>query len=77
MTEFTPEWIAGAREVVGNDAASPSGQIAFIALDHIEQLQKRVEELEVQLKSKEIVIDSKQKTINDYAQRLLGLEVIP
>jgi len=46
MTEFTPEWIAGAREVVGNDAASPSGQIAFIALDHIEQLQKRVEELE-------------------------------
>ena len=48
MTEFTPEWIAGAREVVGNDAASPSGQIAFIALDHIERLQKRVQELEVE-----------------------------
>ena len=46
MTEFTPEWIAGAREVVGNDAASPSGQIAFIALDHIERLQARVAELE-------------------------------
>ena len=47
MTEFTPEWIAGARKVVGNDAASPSGQIAFIALDHIERLQaERIEELE-------------------------------
>ena len=46
MTEFTSEWIAGAREVVGNDDASPSGQIAFIALDHIEHLQKRVEEVE-------------------------------
>ena len=39
MTEFTAEWIAKAREVVGNDDASPSGQIAFIALDHIERLQ--------------------------------------
>ena len=46
MTEFTPEWIAGAREVVGNDDASPSGQIAFIVLDHIERLQARVAELE-------------------------------
>ena len=45
MVEFTPEWIAGAREVVGNDDASPSGQIAFITLDHIERLQARVEEL--------------------------------
>ena len=48
MTEFTPEWIAGAREVVGNDDASPSGQIAFIVLDHIECLQARVAELEEQ-----------------------------
>lgn len=48
MTEFTSEWIAGAREVVGNDDASPSGQIAFIALDHIEHLQKRIAELEAQ-----------------------------
>ena len=39
MTEFTSEWIVGARDVVGNDDASPSGQIAFIALDHIERLQ--------------------------------------
>lgn len=46
MTEFTSEWIAGAREVVGNDDASPSGQIAFIALDEIERLQARVQELE-------------------------------
>jgi hypothetical protein len=47
MTEFTPECIAGARKVVGNDAASTSGRIAFIALDHIERLQKRVDELEI------------------------------
>ena len=73
MTEFTPEWIAGAREVVGNDAASPSGQIAFIALDHIERLQKRVQELEVQLKSKDIIINNQQGRLNYYATKdLLG-----
>ena len=48
MKEFTTEWIAGAREVVGNDAASTSGQIAFITLDHIERLQARVQELEAE-----------------------------
>ena len=50
MTEFTPEWIAKAREVVGNDAASPSGDIAFKALDEIERLKARIEELEEELK---------------------------
>jgi len=73
MTEFTPEWIAGAREVVGNDAASPSGQIAFIALDHIERLQKRIAELECQLKSKQIVIESKEQTIREFAKKMLDL----
>jgi hypothetical protein len=56
MTEFTPEWIAGAREVVGNDAASPSGQIAFIALDHIERLQKRIEELEAAISNQSALV---------------------
>ena len=50
MTEFTPKWIAGAREVVGNDAASPSGDIAFKALDEISRLQARVTELEAERK---------------------------
>jgi hypothetical protein len=43
------------------------------ALDHIEQLQKRVQELEVQLKSKDIIINNQQGRLNYYATKdLLG-----
>ena len=55
-------------------AASESDLVLFEVSEMLKKTQARVQELEVQLKSKEIVIDSKQKTINDYAQRLLGLE---
>ena len=55
-------------------AASESATVLFEVSEMLKKTQARVQELEVQLKSKEIVIDSKQKTINDYARRLLGLE---
>jgi FtsZ-binding cell division protein ZapB len=45
MTEFTPEWIAKARNACiffGEPATTEFRK----ALDHIERLQKRVEELE-------------------------------
>ena len=43
------------------------------ALDHIERLQKRVQELEVQLKSKDIIINNQQGRLNYYATKdLLG-----
>lgn len=43
------------------------------ALDHIEHLQKRVQELEVQLKSKDIIINNQQGRLNYYATKdLLG-----
>lgn len=38
-TKFTKEFIEKYRELVGNDAASISGGIAFEALDEIERLQ--------------------------------------
>ena len=43
------------------------------ALDHIERLQKLVQELEVQLKSKDIIINNQQGRLNYYATKdLLG-----
>ena len=43
------------------------------ALDEIERLQKRVQELEVQLKSKDIIINNQQGRLNYYATKdLLG-----
>ena len=58
----------------GRLAASENDLVLFEVSEMLKKTHARVQELEVQLKSKEIVIDSKQKTINDYAQRLLGLE---
>lgn len=43
------------------------------ALDHIERLQKRIAELECQLKSKQIVIESKEQTIREFAKKMLDL----
>ena len=41
------------------------------------KLKKRITELEVKLKSKEIVIESKQKTINEFVKKLIELGTIP
>ena len=72
MTEFTPEWIAKARNACiffGEPATTEFRK----ALDHIERLQKRIEELEVQLKSKDIIINNQQGRLNYYATKdLLG-----
>jgi uncharacterized protein CbrC (UPF0167 family) len=72
MTEFTPEWIAKARNACiffGEPATTEFRK----ALDHIEHLQKRVDELEVQLKSKDIIINNQQGRLNYYATKdLLG-----
>ena len=46
MKLFTKTWIKKARQIVGNDDASPSGDIAFKALDEIERQRERIEELE-------------------------------
>jgi hypothetical protein len=66
------EWIVGARKVVGNDKASVSGQIAFIALDEMERLQAQAitKQLEIeqlqQLKiSNQILIERMQETIDN------------
>ena len=72
MTEFTSEWIAKARNaciLFGEPATTEFRK----ALDHIERLQKRVQELEVQLKSKNIVIESKEQTIREFAEKMLDL----
>ena len=45
MTEFTPEWIAKARNACIFFGEPATTEIRK-ALDHIERLQKRVEELE-------------------------------
>lgn len=43
------------------------------ALDHIERLQQRIAELEIQLKSKDIIINNQQGRLNYYATKdLLG-----
>ena len=55
-------------------AASENDVVLFEISEMLKKTQARVQELEIQLKSKEIVIKSKQKTINDYALRLLGLD---
>jgi uncharacterized protein CbrC (UPF0167 family) len=72
MTDFISEWIAKARNACiffGEPATTEFRK----ALDHIERLQKRIEELEVQLKSKDIIINNQQGRLNYYATKdLLG-----
>jgi hypothetical protein len=51
----------------------PASEVLGNLCDHIEQLQKRVQELEVQLKSKDIIINNQQGRLNYYATKdLLG-----
>ena len=72
MTEFTPEWIAQQRKYV-TEHGTLNDQLCLELLDEIEQLQKRVQELEVQLKSKDIIINNQQGRLNYYATKdLLG-----
>ena len=78
MTEFTSEFIAFWRNTLKVVAGVRGGMMeiekfALEALDHIERLQKRIEELEVQLKSKDIIINNQQGRLNYYATKdLLG-----
>ena len=113
MTEFTSEKMAEWRHMIKNIRSRPveSGREYLLtgvlsnALDHIERLQKRIEELEsvnedqaltisqndyaytidkemmekriaeleCQLKSKQIVIESKEQTIREFAKKMLDL----
>lgn len=61
MTEFTPEWIAQQRKYV-TEHGTLNDQLCLELLDEIEQLQKRVEELEAVNEDQALTISQ-----NDYA----------
>ena len=72
MTEFTSEYIKSVR-MCSYLIEPPASEVVGNLCDHIERLQKRVEELEVQLKSKDIIINNQQGRLNYYATKdLLG-----
>jgi hypothetical protein len=77
MTEFTKDDIEHYRKQYAlwtSRIQTTPAELLLIdrlrgALDHIEHLQKRVQELEVQLKSKDIIINSQQGRLNYYATK--------
>ena len=72
MTEFMKEYIQSVR-MCSYLIEPPASEVVGNLCDHIERLQKRVEELEVQLKSKDIIINNQQGRLNYYATKdLLG-----
>ena len=81
MTEFTKEFIASERETINNirNHKKTNAVEHFVttryaeSLDEIQRQQERVAELECQLKSKKIVIESKEQTIREFAEKMLDL----
>jgi len=84
MTEFTKEWIAEQKKLLSSYTTegvfeNPNVDYSFEldilqrhypeALDHIERLQQRIKELEIQLKSKDIIINNQQGRLNYYATK--------
>lgn len=74
MTEFTSEfitnWKHAIKVVVGvRGDMREVEKFALEALDEIERLQARVQELEIQLKSKDIIINNQQGRLNYYATK--------
>ena len=73
MTEFTSDEVKRLRKSLEFSHGTYCEKYLERALDHIERLQKRVEELEVQLKSKDIIINNQQGRLNYCATKdLLG-----
>ena len=72
MKMFTKEYIQSVR-MCSYLIEPPASEVVGNLCDHIERLQKRVDELEVQLKSKDIIINNQQGRLNYYATKdLLG-----
>jgi len=72
MTILTKEYIQSVR-MCSYLIEPPASEVVGNLCDHIERLQKRVQELEVQLKSKDIIINNQQGRLNYYATKdLLG-----
>jgi hypothetical protein len=72
MKMLTKEYIQSVR-MCSYLIEPPASEVVGILCDHIEHLQKRVQELEVQLKSKDIIINNQQGRLNYYATKdLLG-----
>ena len=79
MTEFTKEFTAEQPEIINDESLTWRDYEKRAtchypeALDEIQRLQERVAELECQLKSKKIVIESKEQTIREFAEKMLDL----
>ena len=72
MTDFMKEYIQSVR-MCSYLIEPPASEVIEHLCDHIEHLQKRVDELKVQLKSKDIIINNQQGRLNYYATKdLLG-----
>ena len=69
--EFTEARIKNIRWAIENKQTDDALMIDM--LDEIQRLQSRVQELECQLKSKQIVIESKEQTIREFAEKMLDL----
>jgi len=64
MKELTKEWIDGAREVVGKDKATVSGQIMLGVLEDLERLIYEVKESNDLLRSAFMIAEREGKETN-------------
>jgi len=72
MKMLTKEYIQSVR-MCSYLIEPPASEVVGNLCDHIERLQKRVDELKFQLKSKDIIINNQQGRLNYYATKdLLG-----
>ena len=64
MKEITKEWIDGAREVVGKDKATVSGQIVLGVLEDLERLIYEIKESNDLLRSAFMIAEREGKETN-------------
>jgi hypothetical protein len=69
MKDFTKEWIDGAREVVGKDKATVSGQIMLGVLEDLERLIYEIKESNDLLRSAFMIAEREGKETNWEAWR--------
>ena len=72
-TNFSNDYIEQLESILGSEWVNSATNIEDKVLYELKRLQARVQELECQLKSKQIVIESKEQTIREFAEKMLDL----